>query len=136
MAPTSKDLGRVTVVSLAAAGAAEAVPVPMFTAFCVAVSVCAVAARVSKKITGRNGFKRIVASVRMVFRETEEFMPNRRTCKWVELRRRRRRRHESVWAGCPSDSRQPGIQLVGTSSADVFLESESLVLGFLLLQRV
>src|SRR5215813_14079007 len=67
MAPRSKDLGRATVVSLAAAaGAAEAVPGSVLTAFAVTAPVCAVAASAPKKITDRTGFKRIVASVRLV----------------------------------------------------------------------
>src|SRR5262249_8729423 len=69
MAPRSKDLGRATVVSLAAAaGAAEAVPGSVLTAFGATAPVCAVAASAPKKITDRTGFKRIVASVRLVFR--------------------------------------------------------------------
>src|SRR5262249_14080741 len=69
MAPRSKDLGRATVVSLAAAaGAVEAVPGSVLTAFGATAPVCAVAASAPKKITDRTGFKRIVASVRMVFR--------------------------------------------------------------------
>src|SRR5215472_3823110 len=85
MALRSKDLGRAMVVSLAsAAGAAEAVAGSVLTAFAVTAPVCAAAASAPKKITDRTGFKRIVASVRLVFRKTEKFMPNRKACKWVE----------------------------------------------------